>query len=60
MLRRSAAPLLIGTFVLRSSSGAGTVILGLFLAQLTAHGSRAITSIDVGLIAVAFSITELG
>ena len=59
MLRRSAAPLLIGTFVLRSSSGAGTVILGLFLAQLTAHGSRAITSIDVGLIAVAFSITEL-
>ncbi len=59
MLRRSATPLLIGTFILRSSSGAGTVILGLFLAQLTAHGSRTITSIDVGLIAVAFSITEL-
>src|SRR5438067_5051116 len=59
ILRRSATPLLIGTFVLRSSSGAGTVILGLFLAQLTAHGSRTITSIDVGLIAVAFSITEL-
>jgi len=59
MLRRSVTPLLIGTFVLRTSSGAGTVILGLFLAQLTAHGSRVITSIDVGLIAVAFSVTEL-
>jgi len=63
MLRRwtviGAAPLLIGTFILRTSSGAGTVILGLFLAQLTGHGSRTITSIDVGLIAVAFSITEL-
>lgn len=59
MLRRSVAPLVIGTFILRASSGAGTVVLGLFLAHLTGHGSRTITSIDVGLIAVAFSITEL-
>src|SRR5712692_5020530 len=59
MLRRSATPLLIGTFILRLNSGAGTVVLGLFLAQLTAHGSRVITSFDVGLLAVAYSIIEL-
>src|SRR5713101_56430 len=50
MLRRSATPLLIGTFILRLISGAGTVVLGLFLAQLTAHGSRVITSFQVGLL----------
>ena len=33
MARRSVAPLLIGTFILRATSGAGTLILALLLAR---------------------------
>ena len=34
LLWRSVAPLLIGTFILRAVSGAGTVVLGLLLAAV--------------------------
>src|SRR5437868_13917093 len=59
MPQRSVAPLLIGTFILRVNSGAGSVVLGLFLAQLTTHTGYVITSLHVGLLAVAFFATEL-
>ena len=59
MPRRSVAPLLIGTFILRVNGGASNVVLGLFLAQLTAHTGYVITSLHVGLLAVAFFATEL-
>ncbi len=59
MLRRSVTPLLIGTFILRASGGAATVVLGLFLAQLSTYAGHLITSLQVGLLAVAFYITEL-
>ncbi len=59
MSRQSVAPLIIGTFILRTSSGAGTVIYGLFLAQLASHAGQTITSLQVGLLAVAFFTTEL-
>lgn len=59
MFRRSVAPLLVGTFIQRSNSGASTVILGLFLAQLATASGHKITSLQVGLLPVAFYITEL-
>lgn len=59
MFRRSALPLLIGTFILRANSGASTVILGLLLAQLSMRASHPITSLQVGLLPVTFYITEL-
>ncbi len=59
MYRRSVAPLLIATAIQRVSSGAGTVVLGLFLAQLSVHTGHIITSLQVGLLSVAFYITEL-
>ena len=59
MSRRPATPLLIGTLVLRINSGAVTVVLGLFLAQLATHAGRAITSVQVGLLPTAFFISEL-
>ena len=59
MLRKSVTPLLIGTFILRACGGASTVVLGLFLAHLAIHSGRIITSLQVGLLAVAFYITEL-
>jgi MFS family permease len=59
MFRQSAAPLLIGTAIQRANSGAGTVVLGLFLAQLSLHNGHHITSLQVGLLPVAFYITEL-
>lgn len=59
MVRRSVTPLLIGTFILRASGGAATVVLGLFLAQLSTYGGHLITSLQVGLLAVAFYVTEL-
>ncbi len=59
MSRRSVAPLLIATAIQRISSGAGTVVLGLFLAQLSLHTGHIITSLQVGLLSVAFYITEL-
>ena len=59
MVRRSVAPLLIGTLILRANAGAGTIVLGYFLSQLASNKGHPITSIQVGLIAVAFFITEL-
>jgi MFS family permease len=59
MLRRSAAPLLAGTVVQRASSGATVVVLGLFLAHLTLRQGHHITSLQVGLLPVAFYVTEL-
>ncbi len=61
MVRRSVTPLFIGTLVLRSNSGASTVVLGLLLSQLATpgHSLHAITSLQVGLLPVAFYITEL-
>ncbi len=59
MARRSVTPLLIGTFILRANSGAGTIILGLLLAQLASLTAHSITSIQVGLLPVAFYVTEL-
>src|SRR5438874_9968459 len=54
-------PLLFGTFFLRINTGAGTIILGLFLAHLAhqEHGHHAVNSLQVGLLSVAFFITEL-
>src|SRR5689334_12682412 len=59
MYRRSAAPLLIGTFILRANSGASTVVLGLLLAQIASFSAHSITSLQVGLLPVAFNLTEL-
>jgi len=44
---------------LRVNGGASNVVLGLFLAHLTTHAGYAITSLHVGLLAVAFFATEL-
>jgi MFS family permease len=57
--RYAAVPLLIGTFFLRLNGGASTLIVGRFLAQLTPHHSRAITSVDVGLLSVVYFVVEL-
>lgn len=59
MFRRSVTPLLIGTLLLRTSGGATTVVMGLFLAQLSHESGGAITSLQVGLLSVAFFATEL-
>ncbi len=59
MQRRSVTPLLVGTFIQRLNSGAGTVIYGLLLAQLASHTGHRITSLQVGLLPVVFYIAEL-
>lgn len=59
MFRRSVAPLLIATSIQRANSGASTVALGLFLAQLASVKGHSITSIQVGLLPVVFYVTEL-
>jgi MFS family permease len=59
MPRRSITPLLIGTFILRVNGGAGTIIFGLFLAQLATHTGNSINSIHVGLLSVVYFATEL-
>src|SRR6266700_3605809 len=59
MFRRSATPFLMGTFVLRASAGSVTVVLGIFLAQLAPRTGHAITSLEVGLLPVAFFISEI-
>lgn len=50
---------MLGTFILRANGGAGSIILGRFLAQLSGYHGHLITSIHVGLIAVAYYIVEL-
>lgn len=59
MSRQSVTPLLVGTLLQRTSSGAVTIVLGFFLAQLATSSGRVITSLQVGLLPVAFYITEL-
>jgi MFS family permease len=56
---RSVAPLLIGTFILRANTGAGSIILGRLLAQLSLQQGHPISNINVGLIAVTYFIVEL-
>jgi MFS family permease len=57
--RQSVAPLLIGTFILRVNGGAGPIILGRLLAQLTLEHGRTISNIHVGLLSVTYFIVEL-
>ena len=59
MTRGSVTPLLIGTFILRATAGAGTIILALLLAQIASLHAHSINSIQVGLLPVAFYATEL-
>ena len=59
MARGSVTPLLIGTFILRATAGAGTIILALLLAQIASLHAHSINSIQVGLLPVAFYATEL-
>jgi MFS family permease len=59
MSRRPVTPLLIGTFILRANGGAGSIILGRFLAQLSSQQGHPISNIHVGLIAVTYFIVEL-
>ncbi len=59
LARRSVIPLLFGTLLLRTNTGASSIILGRFLAQLSAGNGHPITNIRVGLIAVAYFIVEL-
>jgi MFS family permease len=57
--RQSVAPLLIGTFILRVNGGAGPIILGRLLAQLSLEQGHTISNIHVGLLAVTYFIVEL-
>ena len=59
MWRKSVAPLLTGTFILRLSGGANTVVYGLFLAKLSPYAGSAITSLQIGLLSVVYFATEL-
>jgi MFS family permease len=57
--QRTVTPLLVGSFLLRTSGGAGTVVLGLFLAHLSLHTGILITTIQVGFLSAAFFAVEL-
>jgi MFS family permease len=57
--RKSVAPLLIGTFILRVNGGAGPIILGRLLAQLSLEQGHTISNIHVGLLSVTYFIVEL-
>src|SRR5260221_12037205 len=57
--RGSVTPLLIGTFILRVNGAAASIILGRFLAHLASEHGHSISSIHVGLIAVAYYAIEL-
>jgi len=59
MARRSVTPLLIGTCILRANGGAGTIIYGLFLAQIASSTGQFITSLQVGFLSVVYFATEL-
>jgi MFS family permease len=45
--------------LLRSNSGAITIVLGLLLAHISAHSARPITTVQVGLIPVVYYVSEL-
>jgi len=57
--RRSAFPLLLGTFILRVNGGASSIVVGRLLAQLSIQNGHSISYINVGLISVAYYIVEL-
>jgi MFS family permease len=59
LARGSVIPLLFGTFILRTNTGAGSIVLGRFLAHLSAQHGHPINNISVGLISVAYYIVEL-
>src|SRR5207244_2069072 len=56
---QSVASPLICTFILRVKGGAGPIILGRLLAQLSLQQGQPISNIHVGLIAVTYFIVEL-
>lgn len=55
----TAFPLLLGTFLLRVNGGASSLMVGRFLAQLTPRHGHPITSLEVGMLSVAYFIVEL-
>jgi MFS family permease len=56
---QSVAPLLIGTFILRVNGGAGPIILGRLLAQLSLVQGHTLSNIHVGMLSVTYFIVEL-
>ncbi|HEY0756826.1 MAG TPA: MFS transporter [Ktedonobacteraceae bacterium] len=58
-LRTTAASLLVGTFLLRINGGASALLVGRFLAQLNPRPGHTITSLEVGLLAIAYFVVEL-
>ncbi len=57
--RYSSIPLFVGTFIQRANSGSSTIVLGLLLASISARTAHQITSVQVGLLPVAYYVTEL-
>lgn len=58
-MERSLRFVLFGTFTLRFSTGLTGAMLGLYLADLPAHGGERIDALAVGLFAALFYLTEL-
>lgn len=58
-VRGTAFFLLLGTFLLRVNGGASSLLVGRFLAQFIPHRGYTITSIEVGLLSVAYFVVEL-
>ena len=58
-MERSLRFVLLGTFTLRFSTGLTGAMLGLYLADLPAHGGPAVDARVVGLFAAVFYLTEL-
>lgn len=55
----TAFSLLLGTFLLRVNGGASSLMVGRFLAELVPRHGHAITSLEVGLLSVAYFIVDL-
>ncbi len=55
----TAFSLLFGTLLLRINGGAGTLLVGRFLARLVPRHGHMITSLEVGLLSAAYFIVEL-
>ena len=51
--------LLLGTFLLRLNGGASSLLVGRFLAELVPRHGHTITSVEVGLLSVAYFVVEL-
>jgi len=58
-MERSLRFVLFGTFTLRFSTGLTGAMLGLYLADLPAHGGPEVDSVVVGVYAAIFYVTEL-